>query len=119
MSEPESKPKDLAARALSNTKFQLAWILWLGVIITYVGVPIQRFLIILWVRGSDAYFHHGIRILPGKPVRFSDGGLVPDLPDFVTGVIVFILGIMLGLSLLMVYMLRFYERHFQKQAHDA
>jgi hypothetical protein len=119
MNEPASKPKDVATRVFSDTKFQIAWVLWLGVLITYVGVPIQRFLIVLWVRGSDAYFHHGIRVLPGKPVRFSDGALVADVPDFVTGIIVFFFGIMLGLSLLLIYTLRFYERHFQKQANNA
>jgi hypothetical protein len=119
VSEPTSKPKDLATRVSSDTKFQIAWVLFLGVIITYIGVPIQRFLIVLWVRGSNSYFHHGIRVLRGKPVRFSDGALVPDLPDFVTGIIVFFLGIMLGLSLLLFYTLRFYERHFQKQSNNA
>ncbi|HTI98368.1 MAG TPA: hypothetical protein VL527_05645 [Dongiaceae bacterium] len=119
MSEPAAQPKDLATRVLSDTKWQLAWMLWLGLIITYVGVPIQRFLIVLWVRGSDAYYQQGIRALPGKPVKFSDGGLVTDLPGFMSGMIVFVFGIMIGLSLLLVFTLRFYDKHIQQRPPDV
>lgn len=108
------KPKDLADRVFEKTKFQIAWILWLGFIFISVGVPFQRFLVVWWVRGADAYFHQGIRVLRGKPVRFSDGQPVPSLPDAVTGFGVFML-VSLGLSLLLVHSLRFYERHFRSQ----
>lgn len=107
-----SEQTDLANRVFGNTKFQLAWVLWLGLIFVCVGIPLQRFLVVCWVRGLDAYLTHHIRVLPGKPVKFSDGQSVPSLPDAVTGFAV-LLVVALGLSLLMFHGLRFYERHFR------
>jgi|SRR5579883_1290433 len=107
-----SEPDDLANRVFGSTKFQLAWVLWLGLFFAYIGIPCQRFLVICWVRGAEAYFDKGIRVLPGKPVKFSDGQPVPSLPDAVTGFTVFLI-VALGLSLLMFHALRFYERHFR------
>jgi hypothetical protein len=107
-----SEPTDLASRVFENTKFQLAWILWLGLVLVFMGIPFQRFLVVCWVRGVDAYFSEHIRVLPGKPVKFSDGQPVPSLPDAVTGFVVFLV-VALGLSLLIFHGLRFYERHFR------
>ena len=85
MSEPPSKPKDLATKVFANKKFVIPWGLSLFYIFAKFGIPFQRFLVVLWVRGSDAYFHHGVRAVGGKTVKFSDGGLVPDSVDAVTG----------------------------------
>jgi len=113
MSETQPKPQDLAARLFENTRFQFSWILVLGALFVFVGVPFQKFLIVLWVRGSDAYFHQGIRVLRVKPARFSDGELVPQWINFTTGMAIFLI-VSVGLSLLLVRALRFYERRFKK-----
>jgi hypothetical protein len=110
MRETQPKPKDLATRVFEKLSFQLGWILILGSVFIFIGLPIQRALVVLWVRGSEAYFHQGIRVLRGKPVKFSDGQLVPSVPDFVTGLAMFML-VAVGLSYLLVFCLRFYERH--------
>jgi hypothetical protein len=111
-------PKDLATRVFENSAFQIAWAISIGCVFVFVGLPFQRFLVVLWVKGSDAYFHHGIRVLRGKPAKFSDGELLPQLPDAVTGFAVF-LAIAFGLSALMCFALRFYEKHFQKRSRAA
>jgi len=77
MSQIEPKSKDLATKVFEKTSFQLGWILVLASFFIFVGLPIQRFLVVLWVRGNDAYFHQGIRILKGKPVKFQMGNLFP------------------------------------------
>ena len=114
MSEKPPKPQDLARRVFENLYFAVSWAVFLGAVFIYVGLPFQRALVVLWVRGSDAYFHQGIRVLRGKPAKFSDGSLVPSIPDALTGLTVFMLTAV-GLSLLLVFVLRFYERHFQRR----
>ena len=88
---------------------ELPWLLSIGLGFTFIGLPIQRVLLVLWVRGSDAYFHQGIRVLKGKPVRFSDGQLVPTFPDFIAGMAMFLI---IGLIATGLYLLclRFQER---------
>lgn len=75
--------------------------------------PIHDVLLVCWVYGRDAYFQRGMRVLPGKPIRFSDGILAPQLADMVTGLGLFFAST-LGLSLALFLALRFYERHFGK-----
>ena len=107
-----SEPTDLASRLFENTKFQLAWVLWLCLVFEFVGVPFQRFLVVCWVRGLDAYLTQHMRVLPGTPVKFSDGQSVPSFPNALTGFAVFLV-VVFGLSLLMFHGLRLYERHFR------
>lgn len=70
--------------------------------------------LVWWVYGKDAYFHDGIRVMPGKPIKFSTGELVPQFPDMVTGFAFFFV-VVLGLSLLVIFGLRLYER-FRKRS---
>ena len=118
MNQIESKPKDLAARVFEKTGFQFGWLLVLISMFTFIGIPAQRVLIVFWVRGSDAYFHQGIRVLKGKPVKFSDGQPVPDFPDFVTGMAMFLL-VTVGLSYLLIWILRFYEKRQDRSRNAA
>jgi hypothetical protein len=118
MSETPPKAQGLTARAFNNVPFMIGWTVFLSLLYGTVGLPVQRALVVLWIRGSDAYFHHGIRELRGHPIRFSDGEPVPYLPHAVTGLAVGLV-IFLGLSLLMMVVLRFYERHFGKRETDA
>ena len=90
--------------------FAISWVVFLGGIFLFVGWPVRNIALVCWVYGSDGYFHKGIRVLSGKPVRFSDGALAPILPDLITGFGAFFI-IVGGLTLLAILALRFYERH--------
>jgi len=110
-------PTDLAYRAFNNPKFVFAWILSLLLILIFVSFPIQRVILIFWVYGREG-FNHGIRVLPGKPIRFSDGVRVPRELDILTGFGVFWLTTF-GLSLGLYLALRLYHHVFgQPQASD-
>ena len=107
------KPRDLAGRLFENFYFTISWIAFLVVISKYVGWPLRNALLVCWVYGRDAYFRDGVRVVSGKPTKFSTGALVPQWPDLVTGFGEFIV-IAFGLTLLLIFLLRFYERHFKK-----
>jgi hypothetical protein len=66
--------------------------------------------LVLWVYGSRAYFQEGIRVLPGKPIKFSTGANVPLLYDLITGFAAFFIPA-LGLTALLIWGLRVYGRH--------
>ena len=70
---------------------------------------IRDAILVWWVYGRDAYFRAGVRVLPGKPVRFSNGELAPHWPDFATGAAFFFV-VVIGLSLLLIIGLRLYQR---------
>jgi hypothetical protein len=98
-----------------NRAFQAGWALLLLIVLSVVSWPIRNALLVWWVYGRDAYLQKGIRVLPGKPIRFSDGTLTPLVPDLVTGFGMFFLTT-LGLSLLLIACLRAYERYFSRRA---
>jgi hypothetical protein len=83
-----------------------------------VSFPIQRVLLVFWVYGRDGYFHQGIRVLPRKPLRFSDGVLVPQELDILIGAGMFALTTF-GLSFALIFALRLYERFARKQQPSA
>lgn len=103
--------RDLATRLFAKPYFAISWVVFLGGIFLFVGWPLRNIALVFWVYGSDGYFYKGIRVLSGKPVRFSDGALVPLLPDLITGFGAFFI-IVGGLTLLAIFTLRFYERHY-------
>jgi hypothetical protein len=105
---------DLASRVFENRAFQAAWAIFLFLFVFFVSWPIRNVLLVCWVYGSSAYFHHGVRVLPGKPIRFSNGDFAPQLPDMVTGFGVFFVTV-LGLTLLLFFALRLYGR-FSKRS---
>jgi hypothetical protein len=114
---PELRPKkDLAARVFGNFYFDIAWLLFLAVAVQLVW-PLRNALLVLWVYGSDAYFHQAIRVVKNKPTTFSNGAGSPELPDLVTSFGVFLVTVF-GLSLLLIYALRFYEKHFGRREHE-
>jgi len=87
----------------------------LAAFVIFIGWPIRNTVLVCWVYGTEAYFRDGIRVLPGKPIRFSNGALAPQLPDIVTGFGIFLITT-LGLSVALFFALRLYERHFLKPA---
>jgi len=116
MAYPESgtpsfttKPTDLASRVFNHPNFAPAWICFLLLLLVFVSFPIQKILLVLWAYGREGYFHQGIRVLPGKPVRFSNGTLVPQEMDMATGFGMFALTVF-GLSFALFFALRLYER---------
>jgi len=117
MSEPQSKKPDLGTRAF-NGPFAIVWALFLFLLFGLVGVRLANALLVCWVRGIDAYLHQGIRVLKGRPLRFSDGVSVPGLPEAVTGFAVFVVTVF-GLSFLLLCILRSYEKYFRNRKPEA
>jgi hypothetical protein len=110
---PTTGPR-LATRVFEDRWFQLGWTLFLAAFVTLISWPIRNALLVCWVYGSGAYFRREVRVLPGKPVRFSTGTLAPQLPDMVTGFGIFLITT-IGLSLALFFALRFYDRYFRQQ----
>ena len=112
---PSSENTDIASRVFNNRAFQAGWTVFLFIVIL-ASWPIRDVLLVFWVYGTDAYFTQGIRVLPGKPIRFSDGKVAPVLPDMLTGFGMFFFTTF-GLTLLLFFALRSYERRSTK--HNA
>ena len=98
----------LPNRLFGRTWFALGWVIFLAVIVTTFW-RVRDAVLVWWVYGRDAYFHDGVRVLPGKPVRFTTGELAPQWPDIVTGFGFFFV-VAGGLTLLLIFALRVYER---------
>jgi len=111
--KPASQSEDLATRVFNNSWFGICWVVFLGILVTKLWWVRNMFLV-WWVYGRDAYFRDGVRVLPGKPIRFSTGELAPQWPDIVTG-FGFFLVVVFGVSLLVIFGLRLYER-FRKRS---
>jgi hypothetical protein len=107
------EPREAASRLFARKDFAVPWVVFLAAVFTFVAWPIRNFLLVCWVYGSDAYFRGGIRVLSGKPIRFSNGELAPTLPDIVTAFGMFLVTAF-GLTLLLIFAVRFWERHFRK-----
>ncbi len=101
------RSNDLASRTFSKPLFALAWVVFHAILVTKFWW-VSNVALVWWVYGREAYAH-GMRVLPGKPTRFSNGQPAPALPDIVTGLAFFIL-VTFGLSLLLMLCLRAYER---------
>jgi hypothetical protein len=112
---PTMPKKDLASRVFNNVYFGIVWALFLAVVLRLVW-PLRDALLICWVYGRNAYFQQGIRVVKEKPTIFSNGARAPDLPNLVTGFGVFLITV-LGLSMLLVLVLRVYEKHFAGKVH--
>jgi hypothetical protein len=110
--------RDLATRMFAKPYFAISWAVFLAGIVLLVGWPIRNIALVCWIYGSDGYFRKGIRVLSDKPSRFSDGTLVPILPDLVTGFGAFFITAG-GLTLLAILALRFYERRHGQATPDA
>ena len=110
MSSEQSGRPPLSERVFEKNMVTLPWIVFTGALFVLVGMPLAKALIVCWVKGGDAYFEQGIRILKGKhPLHFTDGSIVPELPYALANFAVFFV-IVGGLSLLLIYALRVYER---------
>lgn len=105
----EQEKVRLESKFFSKTWFQLAWIIFLLVIIRTVSWPLRNNALVCWVYGWKAYSQDGLHVLPGKPTKFSNGELVPVGPDLVTGFTAFFITI-IGLTFLLILGLRLYER---------
>jgi|SRR5579872_5168487 len=118
MNEPNSQPKHLDERLFDRLLFSLPWLAFMMLVLLFVSWPIRNIALVCWVYGSHAYFHDGIRVLPGKPVRFSNGAEAPTLPDLMTGFGAFVVTVF-GLTTMLIFMLRIYERHFVRRDDHA
>src|SRR5437867_1572659 len=112
MSDERTKRPPLSERVFENSFVTLPWMLFLVALVVTVGMPFAKALVVCLVKGTDAYFRLGVRIPKGKhPLHFTDGSIVPELPYFLANFAVFIV-IAGGLSLLLIRLIRLYERHF-------
>jgi hypothetical protein len=92
----------------------MCWAIFLFLTVIFVSWPVKYFLAVCWVYGTQGYFHDGIRALRVKPPRFSNGAPVPMNVDIVTGFGTFFATV-LGLTLLLIFTLRFYQRLTKKR----
>ena len=86
-------PPSFLRKVVDRFVFSEAWLVVASVVLLFIMWPIRNIALVCWVCGTDAYFDKGIRVLPGKPTKFSNGELVPDLPNFVTGMAAFLITI--------------------------
>lgn len=104
---PPSK-ETLSTRLFGKTWFALGWVVLLACVVSRFW-RVRDALLVWWVYGQDAYFRDGVRVLPGKPVKFTTGELAPTWPDLATGFGFFFV-VSLGLTLLLFCGLHLYER---------
>jgi hypothetical protein len=102
-------PKDLASRIFGNKAFELLWVVFLLTFVTLVSFPVQRVLLVWLVYGWHA--QHRVYVVPRKPLRFSDGTLVPQHLDAITGLGIFAVTVV-GLTLALHIGLCLYQQWF-------
>jgi hypothetical protein len=108
---PRQVPKDLASRIFGNKAFELLWVVFLLTFVTLVSFPVQRILLVWIVYGWHAYAEHRVYVVPRKPLRFSDGTLVPQHLDAITGLGTFAVTVV-GLTLALHVGLCLYQQWF-------
>jgi hypothetical protein len=86
----------------------------IGVLLVHTAAwPLRDIALVYWVRGRAAY-DAGIRVLQGKPTRFSDGQIAPDLPDFITGLLTFVVAIFSAV-VISWFFFRVYEKIYSRR----
>ena len=118
MSDVQNNRPDLAKRVFAKRGFAVAWVVFLAAVFGTVGARVANAWLVCWVRGTDAYLHQGIRVVHGRPLKFSDGVPVPSGPEAVTGLVIFLV-VFFGLSFLLQFVLRLYDRHCRKPNTNA
>jgi hypothetical protein len=120
LSVRDQKPdhSDLATRVFEHRAFELGWIVFIAAFETFVTFPVQRILLVWWVYGINAFYQNGIRVIPRKPLRFSNGVLVPQGLQIITGFGLFF-ATFFGLSLTLFYGLRIFDHwHLRRPSSD-
>jgi hypothetical protein len=98
----------LPNRVFGDTRFQVIWaVCMLALVLGFWWI--RDMSLVLLVHGSAAYFHDGVRVLPGKPIRFTTGDLAPPWADLVTGFGFFFLTVF-GATALLYLILLVYDR---------
>jgi hypothetical protein len=119
MSDPQPETRPLSERLFEKNFVTLPWILFVGLLFVFVGMPIAKALVVCWVKGTDAYFHQGIRIpRTTHPLHFTDGSVVPELPYALVNFAVFFV-VVGGLSLLLRQVVKLYRRSSKKPVHEG
>ena len=104
----------LATRILNHSYLGVLWFGLVLAVLVFVGWPIRNAALVCWVYGTDAYFNQGIRVVPGKPTRFSNGDIAPSFPDFITGFAAFFVTVAFMIAAFELF-LRIYSRLIKKQ----
>lgn len=106
MSAISAIPENLPARLFAKRWFAGSWAVFLAIVVTscwHLRDPV----LVRLMYGRAAQIR-GVGILPGKPLRFTTGELVPQWLDAVTG-FGFFFAVTAGLSLLLILGLFLYE----------
>jgi hypothetical protein len=115
----QKQPEKLSSSLFQKYLFNVRWMVVLVLFFLFVSWPLRDIALVCWVYGWPAYFHDGIHVLPGKPEKFSDGVEVPTLPGLVVSIGAFFITF-IGLTLLLIFAQRCYERHrAKKKEHDS
>lgn len=114
MATPESQEasgwRDTAERIFQNTGFTVVWVIFLGAFVGFVSWPIRYRVLVFWNYGRHGYFDEGVRVVPGRPLKFSTGELVPQSHDVATAFGAFFITA-IGLTFLLIVMVRLYLRY--------
>lgn len=105
--------RSTAERLFKHTGFTMAWVGFLGAFMTFVSWPIRNAVLVCWDYGSHANFDGGLRVLKGRPLKFSNGEPVPAFHDVVTAFGAFFITAF-GLTFLLIMIVRIYECSFTK-----
>jgi uncharacterized membrane protein len=114
MSDSNQQPKLIDERLFKRNSFWFILFVLFSPFLIYVSWPIRNIVLVCWFYGIHGYFKDGIRVSPDKPFKFSTGAEVAGLPDFVTGLGAFLFTV-IGLSLMLTFAFRFYERYFGRR----
>jgi len=106
--------RDTAERIFQNTSFTVIWVIFLGAFVGLVTWPARYAVLVWWSYGRHAYFADGLRVMKGKPLKFSNGELVPHSHDVVTAFGAFFITA-IGLTFLLILVVRLYERFVGKR----
>jgi hypothetical protein len=116
-SQETSGWRDTAERIFQNTGFTVIWVIFVGAFVGFVSWPIRYLVLVWWSYGGRA-FEEGLHVVKGKPLKFSNGELVPHAHDVVTSFGAFFITV-IGLTFLLVVVVRLYERFVGRREERA
>ncbi|HTV39666.1 MAG TPA: hypothetical protein VMF08_03760 [Candidatus Sulfotelmatobacter sp.] len=116
MSDEQSK-KPLS-EGVFDTWFLLPWLAFVVALMVFIGLPFANMLTVCWVKGTNAYFHQGIRIQLGHGLHFSDGSKLPQLPQFLAYALAMFIFVG-GPTVALPRILRYFERRKKKAGDGA
>jgi len=100
--------RDTAERIFQNTGLTVVWVIFVGAFVGFISWPIRNRVLVWWSYGQHAY-ESGVHVLKGRPLKFSNGELVPHSHDVLTAFGAFFITV-IGLTFLLIVIVRLYQR---------